>query len=116
MVALAAGASGRRTEISPQTKITTVMLVWNLLKRAPDRIVAAVLAQPSGSRPGMRDLFFEGNMKDLGFRVAQVPARHHDGDGGQIPDQDVPHQLRLRLYRDARFRAQLPDARIDPAG
>jgi pimeloyl-ACP methyl ester carboxylesterase len=26
-------------------------LVWNLLKRAPDRIVAAVLAQPSGSRP-----------------------------------------------------------------
>ena len=28
--------------------------VWNLLKRAPDRIVAAVLAQPSGSRPEMR--------------------------------------------------------------
>jgi pimeloyl-ACP methyl ester carboxylesterase len=31
--------------------------IWNLLKRAPDRIVAAVLAQPSGSRPEMRDLF-----------------------------------------------------------
>src|SRR3954471_13269319 len=30
--------------------------VWNLLKRAPNRIVAAVLAQPSGSRPEMRDL------------------------------------------------------------
>ena len=29
--------------------------IWNLLKRAPDRIVAAVLAQPSGSRPEMRD-------------------------------------------------------------
>src|SRR5262245_32485750 len=28
--------------------------IWNLLKRAPDRIVAAVLAQPSGSRPEMR--------------------------------------------------------------
>src|SRR5262245_56312891 len=26
-------------------------LVWNILKRAPDRIVAAVLAQPSGFRP-----------------------------------------------------------------
>src|SRR5256714_2085842 len=26
-------------------------LIWNLLKRAPDRIVAAVLTQPSGSRP-----------------------------------------------------------------
>ena len=23
--------------------------IWNLLKRAPDRIIAAVLAQPSGS-------------------------------------------------------------------
>jgi pimeloyl-ACP methyl ester carboxylesterase len=41
-------------------------LVWNLLRRAPDRIVAAVLAQPSGSRPEMRDLFYEGNMKNWG--------------------------------------------------
>ena len=39
---------------------------WNLLKRAPDRIVAAVLAQPSGSRPEMRDLFYEGNMTTWG--------------------------------------------------
>src|SRR3982074_431390 len=35
--------------------------IWNLLKRAPDRIVAAVLAQPSGSRPEMRDLFYDTN-------------------------------------------------------
>jgi pimeloyl-ACP methyl ester carboxylesterase len=41
-------------------------LVWNLLRRAPDRVVAAVLAQPSGSRPEMRDLFYEGNMKNWG--------------------------------------------------
>ena len=27
--------------------------IWNLLKRAPDRVVAAVLAQPSGFRPEM---------------------------------------------------------------
>jgi pimeloyl-ACP methyl ester carboxylesterase len=40
--------------------------IWNLLKRAPDRIVAAVLAQPSGSRPEMRDHFYEGNMKTWG--------------------------------------------------
>jgi pimeloyl-ACP methyl ester carboxylesterase len=40
--------------------------VWNLVKRAPDRVVAAVLAQPSGSRPEMRDLFYEGNMKTWG--------------------------------------------------
>jgi len=40
--------------------------IWNLLKRAPDRVVAAVLAQPSGSRPEARDLFYEGNMKNWG--------------------------------------------------
>jgi pimeloyl-ACP methyl ester carboxylesterase len=41
-------------------------MIWNLLKRAPKRIVAAVLAQPSGSRPEMRDLFYENNMKNWG--------------------------------------------------
>jgi pimeloyl-ACP methyl ester carboxylesterase len=40
--------------------------IWNLLKRAPDRIAAAVLAQPSGSRPEMRDLFYETNIKGWG--------------------------------------------------
>ena len=38
-------------------------MAWNLMKRAPRRVVAAVLAQPSGSRPEMRDLFYENNMK-----------------------------------------------------
>ncbi len=37
--------------------------VWNLIKRAPDRVVAAVLAQPSGSRPENRDYFYQNNMK-----------------------------------------------------
>ena len=40
--------------------------IWNLLKRAPDRVVAGVLAQPSGSRPEMRDLFYDNNMKSWG--------------------------------------------------
>src|SRR5712691_2583251 len=40
--------------------------IWNLLKRAPQRIVAAVLAQPSGSRPDKRDLFYDNNMKGWG--------------------------------------------------
>ncbi len=40
--------------------------IWNLLKRAPDRVVAGVLAQPSGSRPEKRDHFYEGNMKTWG--------------------------------------------------
>src|SRR5262249_2259990 len=41
-------------------------MIRNLLKRAPGRIVAAVLAQPSGSRPEMRDLFYDNNMKGWG--------------------------------------------------
>jgi pimeloyl-ACP methyl ester carboxylesterase len=45
--------------------------IWNLLKRAPDRIVAAVLAQPSGSRPDKRDLFYENNMKGWGPELAK---------------------------------------------
>ena len=45
--------------------------IWNLLRRAPDRIVAAVLAQPSGSRPEMRDLFYENNMTGWGPELAK---------------------------------------------
>jgi pimeloyl-ACP methyl ester carboxylesterase len=45
--------------------------IWNLLKRAPDRVVAAVLAQPSGSRPEARDLFYDGNMKGWGPELSK---------------------------------------------
>src|SRR5262249_6512534 len=41
-------------------------LVWNVIKRAGDRVVAAVLAQPSGSRPENRDYFYNNNMKTWG--------------------------------------------------
>jgi pimeloyl-ACP methyl ester carboxylesterase len=40
--------------------------IWNLLRRAPDRIVAAVLAQPSGFRPETPDLFYQNNIKGWG--------------------------------------------------
>jgi len=40
--------------------------IWNLLRRAPDRIVAAVLAQPSGFRPEMPTLFYDTNMTGWG--------------------------------------------------
>jgi pimeloyl-ACP methyl ester carboxylesterase len=36
--------------------------IWNLLRRAPNRVVAAVLAQPSGFRKEMPDLFYENNI------------------------------------------------------
>src|SRR5262247_2383880 len=40
--------------------------IWNLLRRAPERIVAAVLAQPSGFRPEMPDLFYNNNITGWG--------------------------------------------------
>ncbi len=38
-------------------------MVWNLLKRAPKRVVAAVTAQPSGYRPELPNYYTESNLK-----------------------------------------------------
>jgi pimeloyl-ACP methyl ester carboxylesterase len=64
--------------------------IWSLLKRAPDRVVAAVLAQPSGSRPEMRDLFYETNMKGWGPELVK-----------RRPDVTMPMLDRFltRMYR-----------------
>jgi pimeloyl-ACP methyl ester carboxylesterase len=40
--------------------------IWNMLRRAPRRVVAAVLAQPSGFRPELPDLFYQNNIKGWG--------------------------------------------------
>jgi pimeloyl-ACP methyl ester carboxylesterase len=40
--------------------------IWNLLRRASDRIPAAVLAQPSGFRPEVPDLFYNNNITGWG--------------------------------------------------
>jgi pimeloyl-ACP methyl ester carboxylesterase len=40
--------------------------IWNLLERAPDRVVAAVTAQPSGYRPEQPELFYNNNMTGWG--------------------------------------------------
>jgi pimeloyl-ACP methyl ester carboxylesterase len=64
--------------------------IWNLLKRALDRVVAAVLAQPSGSRPEMRDLFYENNMKGWGPELVK-----------RRPDitMDTVDKFLTRMYR-----------------
>jgi pimeloyl-ACP methyl ester carboxylesterase len=64
--------------------------VWNLLERAPNRIVAAVLAQPSGSRPEMRDLFYENNIKGWGPELVK-----------RRPDitMDTVDKFLTRMYR-----------------
>ena len=64
--------------------------IWNLLQRAPERIVAAVLAQPSGFRPEMPDLFYQNNMKGWGPALC---ARRPDITMEMVrrlPHQDVP--------------------------
>jgi pimeloyl-ACP methyl ester carboxylesterase len=45
--------------------------IWNLLKRAPDRVVAAVLAQPSGWRPEMPTLNYDNNMTGWGPQLVK---------------------------------------------
>jgi pimeloyl-ACP methyl ester carboxylesterase len=40
--------------------------IWNLLKRAPDRVVAAVPAQPVGFRPEMPTVLYDGSMTGWG--------------------------------------------------
>lgn len=38
-------------------------MIWNLLRRASDRVAAAVLVHPSGHRPELPDQFYQNNMK-----------------------------------------------------
>ena len=64
--------------------------IWNLLKRAPNRITAAVVAQPVGFSPEMRDrkiprLILGGLARPGDGEVA----RDHDADGRPVCDQDV---------------------------
>jgi pimeloyl-ACP methyl ester carboxylesterase len=40
--------------------------IWNLLRRASRRVVAAVLAQPSGFRPELPDHFYNNNIANWG--------------------------------------------------
>jgi pimeloyl-ACP methyl ester carboxylesterase len=40
--------------------------IWNLIERAPDRVVAAVTAQPSGFRPDQPELFYNNNIAGWG--------------------------------------------------
>lgn len=45
--------------------------IWNLIRRAPERVVAAVLCQPSGHRPEMPDQFYQNNMKGWGPQLCE---------------------------------------------
>ena len=67
--------------------------IWNLLKRAGDRVVAAVPAQPSGFRPEMPDLSYNNNMKGWGPELC-----------GRRPDITMPmvDAFLTNMYRGVR--------------
>jgi hypothetical protein len=46
-------------------------MIWNLLKRAPGRVTAAVLSQPSGWRKEQPSLSYDGNMKGWGPEIVK---------------------------------------------
>lgn len=46
-------------------------MIHNLLRRAQDRVVAAVMMQPSGFRPELPDLFYQNNIKAWGPQLCE---------------------------------------------
>jgi pimeloyl-ACP methyl ester carboxylesterase len=64
---------------------------WNLLRRAPARVVAAVMAQPSGFRPEQPDLFYQSNITGWG---PQLLARRPEVTMAQV------EAFLARMYRD----------------
>jgi len=47
-------------------------LIWNLIRRAPDRVVAAILAHPSGFRAEKPDLFYHNNIDGWAPRLMET--------------------------------------------
>ena len=46
--------------------------IWNLLKRAPERIVAAVISQPSGVRPEAPRMSYDNNLNGWGPQICAM--------------------------------------------
>jgi len=68
--------------------------IWNLLKRAPDRVAAAVLAQPVGFRPEMPTLLYDGSMTGWGPELVK-----------RRPDitMDMVEKYLTKMYRTSDF-------------
>lgn len=68
--------------------------IWNLIERAPDRVVAAVISQPVGFRPEAPTLMFDGNMAGWG---ADIVKRRPDVTPAMV------EQFVTNLYRKSDF-------------
>jgi len=64
--------------------------IWNLIKRAPGRVVAAVPAQPVGFRPEMPTLLYDGSMTGWGPELVK-----------RRPDitMDIVQKYLTKMYR-----------------
>ena len=49
-------------------------MILNLIKNAPERVVAAAMMQPSGYRPELPDLFYQNNTSDWGPALCETRA------------------------------------------
>jgi pimeloyl-ACP methyl ester carboxylesterase len=68
--------------------------IWNLLKRAPDRVVAGVPAQPVGFRPEMPTVLYDGSMAGWGPELVK-----------RRPDitMDMVDKFLTKMYRSSDF-------------
>jgi len=66
-------------------------MIHNLIRRAPERVVAAAMMQPSGFRPEIPDLFYQNNIKGWGPTLC-----------AKRPDvtMDMVHDFLTSMYTD----------------
>jgi pimeloyl-ACP methyl ester carboxylesterase len=67
--------------------------IWNLLERAPNRVVAAVLAQPSGWRPEMPTERYDANMTGWGPELVNVAMEAAMLAPKSLPNQSVSRRM-----------------------
>jgi pimeloyl-ACP methyl ester carboxylesterase len=65
-------------------------LIWNLIRRAAHRVIAAVLVHPSGHRPELPDQFYQNNMEGW---APQLCAKRPD------IDMKTAEAFLTRMYR-----------------
>ena len=64
--------------------------IWNLIKRAPNRVVAAVPAQPVGFRPELPNSLYESQTTGWAAPLVKRRPEITSCDGRPVPDQHVP--------------------------
>jgi pimeloyl-ACP methyl ester carboxylesterase len=102
------------TSVSWTTSASTSSWCWASASAALDlehpqagthRVVAAVLAQPSGCRAEAPTLIYDTNMQGWGPDSSSATGRRHDGEVDQFLTKMYKTNADFVFHRDARFRA-----------